>query len=111
MKIKDILSDLSKVEQLTTVSIAPGPAVISAGVSDAMAAKLLLWLYEQLPEEATSQDLHDVLDAAKWWTTFLESVRYAETRLLTPRAGGQGESSADKEFNQIVEDTVYGEGA
>ena len=30
---------------------------------------------------------------------------------LTQRAGGQGESPVDPEFDQIVEDTVYGEGA
>jgi hypothetical protein len=81
MKLKDILADLSKVERPVKVTISPGPAIISAGVSDAMAAKLLLWLYDQMPEEATAQDLHDVLDAAKWWTTYLESVHYAETKV------------------------------
>ncbi len=35
---------------------------------DAMAAKLLLWLVEQMPDDATVGEMDDVLDAAKFWS-------------------------------------------
>jgi len=54
-------------QQLT---LAPGPLTIRVNVQDAWAARLLLWLAEHLPEDATIGDLHDVLDAARWWSTF-----------------------------------------
>lgn len=42
---------------------------------DGMAAKTLLWLQDNLPDDATLGDLHDVLDAAKWWSTLFASVK------------------------------------
>lgn len=42
--------------------------------SDSMAAKLLLWLYENMPEDATQGDLSDVLDSAKWWSLFFAAA-------------------------------------
>lgn len=44
---------------------------------DVMAAKLLLWLYEQLPEDSTQGDLDNILDAAKWWSTFFAAAAAA----------------------------------
>jgi hypothetical protein len=35
-----------------------------------MAARLLLWLIEEMPENSTQGDLKGVLDAAKWWSIF-----------------------------------------
>lgn len=53
-----------------------GEAAISlrVGPQDAMAARLLLWLVEAMPEDATIGDLDKVLDAAKWWSTFWASL-------------------------------------
>lgn len=51
---------------------------IALGESDFMAARLLIWLFEQMPN-ATQGDLEDVLDSAKWWTLFWASAYTADT--------------------------------
>ncbi|MCB0054986.1 MAG: hypothetical protein KDE24_36155 [Caldilinea sp.] len=60
----------------TTGVIGFGEAAVSlrVGPQDAMAARLLLWLEETMPEDATQGDLDKVLDAAKWWSTFWASL-------------------------------------
>lgn len=64
---KAFFEDLSQ----STPRIVPAPQVpIKIGVADIMAARLLLWLGDQLPEDATVGDFEDVLDAAKWWHVF-----------------------------------------
>lgn len=50
-------------------------ARLKVGAADAMAARLLLWLEEAMPEDATQGDLDNVLDAAKWWSTFWASLK------------------------------------
>ena len=49
--------------------------------ADSEAAALLKWLYDEMSEDATVQDLHNVLDAAKWWATFFEAVRANKANL------------------------------
>jgi hypothetical protein len=51
------------------------PLDIATAAPDAYAGKLLLWLFENAPENTTWRDAHDILDAAKWWLTLLESTR------------------------------------
>lgn len=65
----------------TIVSLSPGPFRIKADWHDAYAAKLLLWLTEQMPVNATVGDLYDILDAAKWWSTFWDSQSDSETSI------------------------------
>ena len=55
------------------VEMAPGPFAIHMGPADVRAAALLLWLGETLPADTTASELHDILDAAKWWSTFWDS--------------------------------------
>ena len=55
------------------VEMAPGPFAIHIGPADVQAAALLLHLGETLPRDTTSGDLHDILDAAKWWSMFWDS--------------------------------------
>lgn len=54
------------------------PIDIQVGPHDALAAKLLLWLQEQMADNATEGDLEDVLDAAKWWTVLFASMYKAD---------------------------------
>ena len=63
-------------EREATGVIGFGEAAISlrAGPQDVMAARLLLWLESEMPENATQGDLDNVLDAAKWWSTFWASL-------------------------------------
>jgi len=44
------------------------------GPQDALAAKLLLWLINAMPDNATTGQMDDALDAAKWWMTFWASM-------------------------------------
>lgn len=71
-------------EQLQTVMTGEKQAVMKlsmdgGGLSfkvsehDAMAAKLLLWLEDQMPD-ASYWDLFEVLDAAHWWASFWTSL-------------------------------------
>ena len=55
------------------VTLSPGPLTVNVGTADAIAARLLLWLHDEMPEDATVGDLFDVLDAAHWWATFWTS--------------------------------------
>lgn len=60
-----------KLASLESPAYMPAPQVpLKLGEQDIMAAKLLLWLQEQLPDNATLGDLEDVLDAAKFWSVF-----------------------------------------
>ncbi len=44
------------------------------GPQDALAAKLLLWLADVMPDDATLGQMDDALDAAKWWMTLFASI-------------------------------------
>lgn len=55
------------------------PVPIRLGSRDAMAARLLLWLFEEMPENSTQGDLEDILDTAKWWSIFWGSAFKADT--------------------------------
>lgn len=57
-----------------TTTLSPGPLKIGVSQSDAMAARLILWLEQVMPDEATIGDLLDVLAAATWWVTFWSSL-------------------------------------
>lgn len=56
------------------ITLSPGPIALRIGKQDEIAARLLLWLVEQMPEDATCGELDDVLDAAKYWSTFWASL-------------------------------------
>lgn len=64
----------SLVGQTEPMKLSLPPIPIKVNKQDFMAARLLLWLHEQMPEDATQGDLDDVLDAAKWWATFFAAL-------------------------------------
>lgn len=71
------------------LTLSPGPIILKIGPQDIRAARLLLWMQEELlPEDATYGDMEDVLDAAKWWGTFWASIpeRLRKERRLRGRA-------------------------
>ena len=74
MDMRTFCEKLSEVNGPQTLTLTPGPAVFRVGKQDGMAARLLLWLVANLPADATQGDLDDVLDAAKWWSTFWASL-------------------------------------
>jgi tryptophan synthase alpha subunit len=77
MTLREFYQRLSEAQDLSVITVdVPIPLVI--GKPDGMAAKLLLRLVDQMPPDATQGDLEDVLDAARWWSTFLMSMQYAE---------------------------------
>lgn len=80
-------SDLAQSEP----HIVPVPSLpIKIGPQDIIAARLLLWLEKQMPEDATQGDLDDVLDAAKWWNTFFDSAFAAAVHEAPKSEGGAG---------------------
>ena len=70
MRVKDFYENLSQVTASTELTLSPGPVTLKVNAQDALAARLLLWLEQEMPPDATQGDLDDVLDAAKWWATF-----------------------------------------
>lgn len=76
MTPNEFYESLQTVTESSETTLSPGPLIIRVGVRDAMAAKLLLWLQEQMPDDATVGDLFDVLDAAEWWATFWTSLAH-----------------------------------
>jgi len=74
----EFYEQLAKVTEQMNITLSPGPFKVNVNSHDAMAAKLILWLEEQMPEDATTGDLFDVLDAAHWWATFWLSHRRTE---------------------------------
>ena len=66
MKPSEFYARLQHIAVPSTISLAPGPLLLKVGSADAMAAKLLLWLEDEMPENATASDMFDVLDTAHW---------------------------------------------
>ena len=56
-----------------TITLKPGPIRLKVSQHDAMAAKALLWLFDQMPDN-TVGDLLDVLSAMEWWASFWASL-------------------------------------
>ena len=66
----EFYGQLGQVTETEDMTLSPGPMTLRVSRHDAMAARLLLWLYQEMPEGAIQGDLTKVLDSAKWWATF-----------------------------------------
>jgi len=74
MKVESFYAQLARFTESCILTLSDSKLEIKVGKADAMAARLLLWLVEQMPDDATVGDQFEVLDAAKWWATFFASV-------------------------------------
>ena len=74
MKPSEFFQEMQQTEPAAVLTVSPGPLAIKTDWHDALAARLLLWLNDELPPDATAEDLHEVLDAAKWWWQFWDSL-------------------------------------
>ena len=90
MTPNEFYEKLQSAKESDIVTLSPGPLKIRVGQSDAMAAKLILWLQDEMPEDATISDLFDVLAAATWWATFWSS--------LEKESGASADSELDLEL-------------
>lgn len=80
------------IEPHSVLKLSPGPVALQIGPQDALAAKLILWLVEQMPEDATQGFLEDVLDSAKFWAVFWSSLeRDGDAQAAPSGAGEAGE--------------------
>ena len=79
MKPVEVFKHLKEVTEATTLTLAPGPLVIRVNTRDAMAARLIEWLTNQLPDDATLGEFLNILAAAEWWTTFWSSLENGKT--------------------------------
>lgn len=69
LRVGDIIEQLAE-PRASTVDIQN----IGKVSSDAMAAKTILWLREQLGEDVSYGEIVDVLDDAKWWLQLFNKV-------------------------------------
>ena len=74
MTPKEFWQQIATLETKEIITLAPKPGgqplTMLASEADMWAAKLMLWLIEQLPAETTQGELEDILDMAKWWAQF-----------------------------------------
>jgi hypothetical protein len=74
MTFIEFLQNLSKVQKPAMAKLAPGPLSVNINDHDGIAASLLLWLHDELPDDATFDDMDEIIDAAKWWLTLFAST-------------------------------------
>ena len=69
MNLQDVLLHLSNIDGSKEITLSPGPFSRKIGSCDAFAAKMLLWMFDELPDSATVGDMLDILSSAEWWLT------------------------------------------
>lgn len=79
MTYLDLVKEIANTKKPT--ALVDMPVTISIGKSDADAAKLLMWMFENMPD-ATSGEYHDALAAAQWWLTLFDTMNYADKNML-----------------------------
>ena len=102
MNLLQFYQKLTKAEDGTSL-VLPAPIETSVDERDALAARLLLWLMEEMPDGATQVDLEDVLEAARLWAVFGASIINGEQdttpesiqEFLTQPAGGADNGNKD----------------
>lgn len=85
MTPEQFYNDLAnRIDGPSLLTLSPGPVKLAVNKQDAMAARMLLWLVEAMPDDATVGDMEDVLDAAKFWSTFWSSLERDDVVAVTP---------------------------
>lgn len=74
MTPNEYLQELLKVNGPAEAMLSPGPFKIRVSKDDAIAARLIMWLLDQSPDDVTYGQLEDVLDSAKWWLMFFAAL-------------------------------------
>ena len=74
----EILTQIAQIVENDVLTIRPGPHRAAVSWHDGIAARLLLWLQEEMPDDATVSDLESVLISAMYWDVFLETERLAQ---------------------------------
>jgi hypothetical protein len=74
MTPKEFLNQISNIKEPTVITLKPGPISLTVNLSDGMAARLIMWLMENMPEDTTEGQMENVIDAAKWWLVFWASA-------------------------------------
>ena len=77
----DFYEKLKQVRGTEDLTLSPGPLTVRVNQHDATAAALLLWLYHEMPDDATQGDLIEVLDSARWWAGFWASLAPCHLKL------------------------------
>lgn len=75
MTHKEFYQRMATLTERELLTLHPGPFAFVGTPVDALASKLLLWLFDQLPPEATQGDTEEVLQMALWWVQFWAMVR------------------------------------
>lgn len=78
MTPNEFYKQLATVKEAERITLGPGPLVMVVGWQDALSARLMLWLIDNMPAESTQGDLEDVLGNALWWARFWAMLHYAE---------------------------------
>jgi len=86
MRRIDFYEQIQSIGEPTVIDLLPGPLQFRVNWQDAMAARLLLWLEEQILD-MTDGDLTDVLSAAQWWHTFWTSLHFKPDKATEEEVG------------------------
>lgn len=70
MNLSEALEVLQSIKEPTEVDLSPGPFIANCNWQDAVAAKLLVWMLQEMPEDATYGNAERVLTSALWWLQF-----------------------------------------
>ena len=79
MNMGDILQQIARIKDDDVLTIRPGPHTAAVSWHDGMAARVLLWLHDEMPD-ATVGDLESVLLSAMYWHMYLLTGQLAQDR-------------------------------
>ena len=78
MNMGETLEKLSQIDCSSVITMSPGPYQAAVSYKDGIAARLLLWLAEVMPDDATTGDVEDVLTSALWWHIYFLTMHKAQ---------------------------------
>ena len=74
----ETLEKLAEIDCSGVITMSPGPYRAAVSWRDGVAARLLLWLEEVMPDGATTGDVEDVLTSALWWHIYFLTMHKAQ---------------------------------
>lgn len=113
-----LLNTLKRIAGPSRIKLSPGPFIAIADQRDAVAAKLIGWLVNRLPEDATYGDAEDVLLSSLWCLEYVNMLQPGGPTPIGPHgavavdlATGQGAAVAAELIKWLVnclpEDATY----
>ena len=77
MNLRENLEKLAEIDCDGVLTMSPDPNKAAVTYRDGVAGRLLLWLADVLPDDATTSDVEDVLISALYWHIHFLTMRKA----------------------------------